>query len=172
MFLVLKLPTHIRMTTFLYWMGEFCSFCIFGLAVIPTNIDNNWHSFFAYSVFAGFLVWSLIITWYIDPCLCIVDKTYKTRRPRCWHCRRCLSLCGPVSFALFFILDTPAGISAAEVVMITGFQLWMITLLGCFDDIRFKVVCVKASNLSMLKEGTRELVEFEHNSANSEDNFV
>jgi len=174
MFLVLKLPCHTRMTTFLYWLGEFCSFCIFALAVIPTDRDNNWHSFFAYSVFGGFLIWSLIITWYIDPRICILDKTYRTQTSRCWYCRRCLSLVGLVSFALFFIFNTPSGISAAEVIMIIGFQLWMLTLLGCFGDIRFKVVCMKASNHCSVQEANVELGkdENEYNCPDSGDNFI
>lgn len=161
MFLVLKLPCHTKMTTFLYWLGEFSAFCIFGVAVIPTSKDNNWHSFFSYCAFGGFLVWSLVVTWYIDPCICLVDETYKSDRPRSWYCRRCLSLIGPVAFALLIILNTSSGMSTAEVILIIGFQLWLLTLLGCFGDLRFKVVCLRGDSHCPVGAANVELAEDE-----------
>jgi len=141
-FIELKVP-RIKLVNWLtYLLGSTSAFGCMCVGAFQFVNAFTIHNVAADVTFIGFNIYLLINTWYIDPRIMIADEKYK----RGWF--RCLiSLVGPICFVSMLAVGTPLGASIFEITLVSGFLVWLLTLIGSFGDTRFEIVLKSSSTL-------------------------
>jgi len=134
-FIDLKVPEIKRVNYLTYLLG--CVSALGCMCVGAFQFVNalTIHFISADLTFIGFNIYLLINTWYIDPRLMKADQKYKRGWLRCL-----ISLVGPICFIGMFVVGTPLGAAIFEITLVSGFLVWLLTLIGSFGDTRFEIV--------------------------------
>merc|ERR1719397_609670 len=126
-FIELKVP-QIKLVNYLtYLLG--CASAFGCMCVGAFQFVNAFtiHYISADVTFIGFNIYLLINTWYIDPRIMKADAKYK-----CGLFRRLISLAGPICFLLMFSVQTLFAASIFEIILVSGFVVWLLTYVGSF----------------------------------------
>jgi len=140
-FIELKVPQIKRLNYLTYLLG--CISALGCMCVGAFQVVNalTIHYISADLTFIGFNIYLLINTWYIDPRIMKADEKYKR------GCFRCLiSFVGPICFIMMYVVGTTLGKSIFETTLVSGFLVWLLTLIGSFGDTTFEIV-LKSSNV-------------------------
>merc|ERR1719204_860805 len=134
-FIDVKVPDIKRVNYLTYILGSSSALGCMGVGAFQWVNALIIHYICADLTFIGYNIYLLINTWYIDPRIEKADAQYK-----CGLHRRLISLSGPICFVLMFCVRSPLCKSIFEMILVTGFLLWLLTYLGSFGETRFEVV--------------------------------